>query len=205
MKVYITSSDGNKAIILSNIINSMGNAAILSEVQVRDHEDLVGDISEHLNYGFDVHVLISREPVEASLVANKTARIRAVICRTPADARRAHRARANVIIFDSAEFERGSIADIMGAWFSAKPTQGDPAEQQSQTYYQPAPKRGIGISSAGKSILGILGQHSGMVKSPRPYGEKRIPEAAPSPNDDAQKPKKGAGIVKNLKYIFGLD
>ena len=203
MKVYITSDERDKAKTLSNVINSTGNSAILSEEPVRTHEEMIDDVSEHLNYGFDVHVLISKEPVEASLVANKAPRIRAVICRTPADAKRARKARANVIIFDSAEFERGTVADIMGGWFSSRTEQ--PA-QDDAAYYPSAPRREIDISGIGKGLLGSLGIQRAEVKPPRERQEKRQTEPQGyAPEAEAQKPKKGAGVVKNIKYIFGLD
>jgi hypothetical protein len=169
----------------------------MSEVKSTDYSELIDDAVDNLGEGYDFTVLISKASAEACIAANKTSKLRAVVCKTQSDAMKARKAKANMIIIDAADLNKTSASSIMRGWFnsSSAPDDAD-AETDDQA---PAP------SSKGKGMFSMLHSGSGIVKGKsKPKAKAAQPAQDEEEDDDAEKPK-GGGIVNNLKYIFGIE
>jgi len=194
MKAYILSEDESHGIALANAINAAGSTAIIEEHESNSYVELIDKAAESLENGYDLIVLVSRKPLEANIVANKTTKLRAVVCRTQTDASKARKARANIIIMDDGEFSKTSASGIMRGWIGSAP------EPQSEE----DPAQSIGISEMGRSALGALSSRISMLKKSTHTRTRVERENSEDDEDDVRKPK-GGGIIKNIKYAFGLE
>ena len=199
MKAYILSEDESRGIALANVINAANNTAIMGESESKDASDLIDEAADNVSEGYDLIVLISKAPVEACIAANKTSKLRAVVCGSQSDAMKAKKAKANMIIIDVADVNKTTASGIMRGWFSSGSA---PAETE------PEPKaQGSAIGNIGKGALGILNSGAGILKGSgtrKPKADKKDDEEEEEDADDMKKPKNG-GIVANIKYMFGIE
>lgn len=198
MKAYILSEDESHGIALANIINTANHTAIMSEVASDSYSELIDEAVEGVDEGYDLTVLISKKPLEACIEANRTSKLRAVVCKTQSDAMKARRAKANVMIIDAGDFNKTTASSIMRGWFSAV---SEPVESEPETSEQKS-----GISSIGRSALGILNSGAVIIKgrgrqNARAEQETSVEEEE---TEDLKKPK-GKGVIKNIKYMFGIE
>jgi hypothetical protein len=195
MKVYVLSEDSPDGIALANAINSSSNTAIIGNPEDEEYLDLIDKAVDGLDDGYDISILITSKPIEANIKANRTSKLRAVVCRSQADAVGAKKARANLVILDANGFDESSVAGIMrGLASSSGPT--DEEDEPS--------KQGKSISEPFKSAIGVV--KSGILGGMK--GQKRQKNKEESKDekeeDDIKKPKNG-GIIENIKYTFGIE
>ena len=179
------------------MINAAGNTAIMNERGSDSYTDLIDKAVESIEYGYDFTVLVTRKPLEASIEANRTNKLRAVVCRSQEDASRARKARANLIIMDDDEFSKTAASGIMRGWLGSVP---------ESAYEEEEPEQSMGVTEMGRSVFGILNSGVSMLKRPsRPRAKaERESKAEDDEVEDIKKPK-GGGIIKNIKYVFGLE
>jgi ribose 5-phosphate isomerase RpiB len=194
MKAYILSEDESHGIALANAINAAGSTAIMEEHESNSYVELIDKAAESLENGYDLIVLVSRKPLEANIAANKTTKLRAVVCRTQTDASKARKARANIIIMDDGEFSKTSASGIMRGWAGSTPE--PPSEEE--------PEQSVGISEMGRSVLGALSSGLSVLKKSTSTKNRVERESSEDEEGDIRKPK-GGGIIKSLKYTFGLE
>ena len=182
------------------MINAAGSTAIMAERGSDSYTELIDKAAESLDYGYDLTFIVSKKPLEASIAANRTNKLRAVVCRTQADASKARRAKANIIIMDDEEFSKTSAASIMRGWLGSAP------EPSSEEPEEEGPGRGVGITEMGSSMSGMLEAGMGMIKKPFLNSKAKAKREEPVEEDeeDIKKPK-GGGIIKSLKYTFGIE
>lgn len=191
MKVYVTGDSDKYTIALSNVLNSTNNSAIMSEVKSNDYEDLVMDVAQNINNDFDVATMVSSNPIEANIEANKTGKLRAAVVRSVAEAKYARKAGVNLIILDAATFNKSDALNIIKSWLN---TSDDSRQDTSQ---QKMPKQKITIKESGNNVLSSFMPKDAMVKK-----QKRKPE--PQMQDDVDVPAPKEGIIKRIKYTFGI-
>ncbi len=194
-KAYILSENESHGIALANVVNAAGNTAIMEEHESESYTDLIDDAVESLGNDYDLTILVTRKPFEASIAANKTNKLRAVVCRTQADASKARQARANIVIMDDGEFTKTSASGIMRGWIGSAP---DSSEEEEE------PEKGISITEMGQSAISALNSKIGMIKKPSRQKARAKSESKDEDDDDIQKPK-GGGLIKNIKYMFGIE
>ncbi|MDE1869254.1 MAG: RpiB/LacA/LacB family sugar-phosphate isomerase [Candidatus Micrarchaeota archaeon] len=193
MKVYVTGDSSKHVVALANVLNYTNNVAIMSEVKSSDYEDLVEDVSESINKDFDIAAMVSENPIEASVKANKTGNLRAAVVRTVAEARYARRAGVNLLIFDAAGFNRNDALNIITGWLStASAPRGEPAVPRPE-------RRRASIRESGASVLASFMPDDAELRKPakRQMPAPRVREEMPS----GPAPK---GLLKKIKYTFGL-
>jgi ribose 5-phosphate isomerase RpiB len=193
-KAYILSENESHGIAMANAINAAGNTAIMAEHGSNDYTDLISQAAEGLNYGYDLTLLLTTKPLEASIAANKTNKLRAVVCNTQADASKARKARANIIIMDDDEFSKASATNIMRGWLGATP---ESSEEDNE------PEKSVGIAEAGKSAFGILSSSVSMLKKPT-RTKAKVEKEEVEEGEDIKRPK-GGGLIKQIKYTFGIE
>lgn len=192
MKVYVTGDSAKHVVALANVLNYTNNVAIMSEVKSSDYEDLVMDVSENINRDFDIAAMVSENPIEANVKANKTGNLRAAVVRNVAEAKYARKAVVNLLIFDAATFNRNDALNIISGWLST--TAASKTEMNA-----PRPERPrVSVREAGSNVLASFMPSESIAKRPakRPMPkmkEERMPEG-PAPK----------GILKKLKYTFGI-
>jgi ribose 5-phosphate isomerase RpiB len=193
-KAYILSENESHGIAMANAINAAGNTAIMAERGSDDYTDLIGQAAEGLDYGYDLTLLLTTKPLEANIAANKTNKLRAVVCSTQADASKARKARANIIIMDDDEFSKASAANIMRGWLGSTP---EPSDEEE-------PEQSMGIAEMGKSAFGVLNSGISVLKRPARAKAKAEKEEDEDEAEDMKKPK-GGGLIKQIKYTFCIE
>lgn len=191
MKIYVIGDDREAVVKLSNFVNSSGDTALMSENVPSNYTELVDDLLDDKNHDFDLTVAISKQPIEASIEADRDSKFRAVVCRNLQEAAKARKARTNVIVLDCNDLEDDDAANIVEAWVKAKPSSADEATTAKQT----------GHTDTAKHLFSFMDQKSVPKKRKIEHVEKEPEE---EPEEDLQKPK-GKGIIKNIKYTFGLE
>jgi ribose 5-phosphate isomerase RpiB len=185
--------------VLANVINAASQTAIMSEVASEDYSELIDEAVDSIGEGYDLVVLISKSPAEACIAANKTSRIRAVVCKTQSDAAKAKKARANLIIIDISDLTKTAASSIMKGWFGSG-TGSAPADEEPEDEKQES-----AIGNIGKGVLGALSSGAGAIKErSKPKAKAAKEEEEEEEEDDTKKPK-GGGIIKSIKYAFGIE
>ncbi|MGI0133867.1 MAG: RpiB/LacA/LacB family sugar-phosphate isomerase [Candidatus Micrarchaeaceae archaeon] len=194
MKVYVTGDSSKHVVALANVLNYTNNVAIMSEVRSSDYEDLVMDVSENINKDFDIAAMVSENPIEANVQANKTGNLRAAVVRTAAEARYARKASVNLLIFDAATFNRNDALNIIGSWLSTTAVaKGVPMAPQRPE------KQRVSIRESGVNVLASFMPNDASVKKPA-----KRPMPVPKVREEHASGQAPQGIIKKLKYTFGL-
>ena len=180
---------------MANIINAASHTAIMNELKTESYTDLIDAAVEYMSSGCDLAVLISKKPLEASIAANRTSKLRAVVCGDNVDAVKARKARANMIILDDSEFTKPVVSNILRGWFGATAEIGEEPELEANS---------IDIGKIGKSAISALNSSIGIIKGQSGKKPKEWDEETEEDEGDMKKPK-GKGIVKDIKYIFGIE
>ena len=202
MKVYVIGDDQEHAVRLCNFINSTGGTAILSEDVPSDYGELVDDMLEDKDSDFDLIVAISKHPIEVSIEANKSGKLRAVVCRNQQEAKMARKARTNVIVLDGSGLEEEEAGDIIEAWLGAAEQRSDEEEEA------PAAKPARHADEKLKRLFSFANQKPARKKrkpTERDEPEEREEEDDKDEEDEMPPKPKGKGFIKNLKYTFGVE
>jgi ribose 5-phosphate isomerase RpiB len=195
MKVYVLGDDRERVVRLSNFINSTGGTAIMSEHVPSDYSELVEDMLGGDNRDFDLIVAISKQPIETSIEANRSGKLRAVVCRNPKEAAMARKAHTNVIVLDRNDFEDEDAGDIVEAWLGA-PEQRATAEDAHAIRQNPI-RQG--------QHTNVLGQLFSFANQKTVRKKRRSAERTEEEDQDEIPKPKGKGIIKNIKYTFGIE
>lgn len=222
MKVYLASDQKELCIRLANIINRSGNTCIMSDEDSEDYMTLLKDVRSSMS-GYDISILISKEPMKASIEANRMGGIRATVCKDTEDAEAAIEAKSNLIILDSSKVyrmdTRSIIKSIEDSFESPAPKQKYAEEipapkkekvQQPQRIAIPAKSTGGGIGSMFGSIKGAFGKSdsekgSGMVKEKPVQKVVEKPAKVKMPEMAPLKKKGKGGFLGSLKDTFGVE
>jgi ribose 5-phosphate isomerase RpiB len=190
MKVYVLGDDRDRVVRLSNFINSTGGTAIMSEHVPADYNELVEDMLGGDNRDFDLTVAISKQPIETSIEANRSGKLRAVVCRDPQEAAMARKAHTNVIVLDRNGFEEEDAGDIVEAWLGA-------SEQRATAEDARAIKQ--------TRHTDMLGQLFSFANRKTARKKRKSTERIEDDDQDEIPKPKGKGIIKNIKYTFGIE
>ena len=221
MKVYLASDQKELCIRLANVINRSGNTCIMSDQDSEDYMDLLKDVRGSMS-GYDISILISKEPMRASIEANRMGGVRAAVCKDTEDAAAAIDAKSNLIILDASKVYR---MDTRGIVKSIEDSLESPAPKQKYVEEAPAPKKekvqqvqraepakstGGGVGGMFGSIKGALGM-SDSDKGGDKVKEKQVQKKAEKPvkakiPEEAPPKKKGrGGLMGSLKDTFGVE
>ncbi len=230
MKIYVASDQNQLGIKLANMINRSGNNCIISDEDSDNYADLVRDIKGSYT-AYDLTILITKDPHDAAIEANRVTGIRAAVCKDAEDAAAAISARSNLVVVDSAKFT-GNIRDILKSILDSYGTEQQPPAQQQTKQKLPAvqPKdelpMAVAGAAAGAGILGSLkgalgmGDSSNQPPQPPPQPQKsqakaptqpqppkvKAQQQKAQPQPPAPQKKKGkGGFFDSLKDTFGVD
>jgi ribose 5-phosphate isomerase RpiB len=227
VKVYLAAENKELGIRLANIINRGSGTCIISDMESSDYKALLKDIRNSME-DFDLSILISGSPQEASMDANRIGGVRAVVCKDLEDVSEAISAKANLIVLDSEKLSRidgRAMVEIFKNGFGVRESQPQKTTYtpQPQAYKQapvqqpqkkPQQSQAVqqDILSTGSNVIGGLKGILSMGKS----GGKETAAAKPSikkpeikvkqSQDDRQKQqKKKGGLFGSLKDTFGVE
>ena len=192
MKVYVLGDDRESVIRLSNFINSAGSTAIISETVSSDYTALVEDLLDDKGRHTDLAVVISKQPIEASIEANRSGKFRAVVCRNKREAAKARKAHANVIVLDRGDLEDDGGGDIIEGWLGAE-------ERGTEDEEVPEPKQANRPDTL-KHLFSFANR-----KPARKKRNNTEREEEEEPEDEEIPKPKGKGIIDNIKYTFGIE
>src|SRR5271157_5696746 len=130
MRVYVLGDNREHVVKLSNYINANFGTAIISERIASSYGELVDDILEYREADFDLIVIVSKQPIETSIEANRSGKLMAAVCRNPKEATMAKKASANVVVLDCNGFDNEYADEIVGAWIAAGE---GPKEEEHET------------------------------------------------------------------------
>jgi ribose 5-phosphate isomerase RpiB len=222
MKVYVAGDQKELCIRFANMINRSGNNCIISDEDSTDYRDLVRDIKDSYN-SYDLCILISSDPFDACIEANRISGLRAAVCKDIEDAASAISAKSNLVVIDAA---KARSADARAILKSVLDSYGMPAKQQ----YAEEPQRrekpiqvqpqkassGGGVGGMFSSIKGALGvgnsgdssdiepkrpKQQAQPPQPQKKVQQKVSEYAPQP----PKKKGKGGFLGSLKDTFGVD
>ena len=180
MKVYVLSENKEKEIAIANMMAKANHSPIISEVSSDDYNELIEDAIGNAKSGYDLMVMVSSDSVDACIEANKSGKLRALVCSTAEDAARARKAGVNLIIIDNSTTKTDSYNVIRG-WISGT------APAQKREY---AEKQQSSLSKIAK----MMPQKKEAEKEPKQEEEEDMPP-----------PKKESGIIGKIKYTFGVE
>ena len=221
MKIYVAGDQKELCIRFANMINRSGNNCIISDEDSADYRDLVKDIKDSYN-SYDLCILISSDPFDACIEANRISGLRAAVCKDIEDAAAAISAKSNLVVIDAS---KARSADARAILKSVLDSYGMPAKQQSvveapqkrekpaQVQPQKAPSGG-GVGGMFSSIKGAFGVgNSGDSSDIEPKKPKLQAPLQPQKKvvqqkqQDTQPPKKKGkgGFLGSLKDTFGVD
>ncbi|MDE1810423.1 MAG: RpiB/LacA/LacB family sugar-phosphate isomerase [Candidatus Micrarchaeota archaeon] len=180
MKIYLISDNKDKEIALANAIAKANHSPIMSELSTDDYKEMVDEAIDNAKSGYDLMVMVSSDSVDACIEANKSGKLRALVCSTAEDAARARKAGVNLIIIDNSTTKTDSYNVIRG-WM------GGTAPAQKKEYVE---KQQSSLSK----ITKIMPQKKEAEKEPEPEEEEDMPP-----------PKKETGIIGKIKYTFGVE
>ena len=226
MKVYLAAENKELGIRLANIINRGSGRCIISDMESDDYKALLKDIKNSMEY-FDLSILISGSPQEASMDANRINGIRAVVCKDLEDVSGAVSAKANLIVLDAAKLSRidgNAMVEIFKSGLGSKESQPQkasymPAQAYKQMPVQPPQKKPVQVQTAQQdstsAVSNVIGGLKGIlnagkssnkeVASSKPIIKKPEIKTKPAQQDERQKEKKKGGIFGSLKDTFGVD
>lgn len=183
MKIYVLSENKEKEIAISNMLAKANHSPIISEVSSDDYNELIEDAIDNAKSGYELMVMVSSDSVDACIEANKSGKLRALVCSTAEDAARARKAGVNLIIIDNSATKTDSYNVIRGWLGSAA---------------GPAPKREYAEKQSSLSKITRI--------MPQRKEKEKEAEKEPEPEEEEMEPpKKGTGIIGKIKYTFGVE
>lgn len=221
MKVYVAAEQKDLGIRIANMLNRSGSTCIISDEPSGDYRVLLSDIKGAIQ-GFNAAILISKAPLDAAIEANRMGGIRATVCKDMEDVGGALRARANLIIFDSAKvykmdtrsmlksiqdyFDNGDAGQVQS---ERRMTQAAPARMPPVKEPQQKPLGGGNLLGSMKNMFGVGGgSGTPAQKMPKVEMPKRKPvEKEPQKSEEMLPPKKRGkgGLFGSLKDTFGVE
>ncbi|HVC58477.1 MAG TPA: hypothetical protein VND15_03315 [Candidatus Acidoferrales bacterium] len=183
MKIYLISDNKAMEIAMANAIAKANHSPIMSELSYGDYNDMIDEAIDNLKSGYDLMLMFASDSINACIEANKTGKLRAVVCSTQEDAARAKKAGVNLVIIDGDANKTEAYGVIRGL-LSATVQQSPKKEAEKQ---QPASKPLFKMP---------------MQRRQQAEEEEEEPEEE---EDEGTPPKKESGIVGKIKYHFGLD
>lgn len=215
MKVYLASDQKELYIRIANIISRSGSTCIMSDEDSDDYMALLKDVRSSMS-GYDISILISKEPMKASIEANRMGGVRAAVCKDTEDAQAAIEAKSNLIILDATKVyrmdTRGIVRSIEDSLESPEPKQKyieeapAPKKEKVQQAQRDAPTRseGRGVGNVFGSIRGALGM--GDSEKEKPMQKKfEKPIKVKVPDEPAPRKKGKGGFLGSLKDTFGVE
>ena len=190
MRIYVISDDKHHSIVLSNLISNSNNRATISESKGSDNEQFVDELLDNLDE-FDVSMLVSKKPIEASIEANKTDKLKAAVCKDLSDAENAAKAGVNVIILDGNRFTKSYAGEVLRGWLSSGGEEAIDAETEPEEQHTGVKKIGSGIFKS--------------ISMNRKHTKKESEHEYEDEEDEEKEHKPKKGIIKNIKYMFGLE
>ena len=181
MRIYVISDNKDKEIALANAVAKAGNSPIMSELSGDDYTEMIDEAIDNSKSGYDMVVMLSADSVDACIEANKTGKLRAIVCSTAEDAAKARRAGVNLVVIDSSS-TKAEIANVARGIMSSPAAAVQPM-QKKEPIERPAPKP----------------MFSGIMKKKE---QKQKEEAQ---EEDEPAPPKEGGIMSKIKYTFGLE
>ena len=185
MRIYVISDNKDKEIALANAIAKANHSPIMSELSSDDYNEMIDEAIDNAKSGYDIMVMLSADSVDACIEANKTGKLRAIVCSTAEDAAKARRAGVNLVVIDSSS-TRADIGNVARGILSPATASAQPA-QKRELVEKPAPKPMFG---------GVMKK-----KEQRPKEEPEEEEE----EEEEPAPPKGGGIIGKIKYTFGLE
>ncbi|HUY70520.1 MAG TPA: hypothetical protein VMV00_03055 [Candidatus Baltobacteraceae bacterium] len=185
MKIYLISENKDMEIAMANAISKANHSPIMSELSYGDYNDMIDEAIDNVKSGYDLMLMFASDSINACIEANKTGKLRAVVCSTQEDAARAKKAGVNLVIIDGDANKTEAYGVIRGLLSATaqQPTKKEPEKQQPAAkplFKMPQMQRGQRV-------------------------EEEEGEEPEEEEDDAPPPKKEDGIVGKIKYHFGLD
>src|SRR5579864_597625 len=106
MRIYVFGDDRDVSIELANRLNESGVSAIIG-----NNSD-IAHIASKVGRDFDYAIMISDNPIEASIAANKEPKIKAAVCYSQKIIKNALNSRVNMLILDQNTVDAIDIEDI---------------------------------------------------------------------------------------------
>ena len=218
MKIYVAGDQKELCIRFANMINRSGNNCIISDEDSGDYRDLVKDIKDSYS-SYDLCILISGDPFDACIEANRVSGLRAAVCKDIEDAAAAISAKSNLVVIDAS---RARSADARAILKSVLDSYGMPAKQQEVEEAQRREKpvqaqqlqktpSGGGMFSSIKGAIGVGRADDSDIEPKKPKIQIQQPQpqkkVAQQKQQEAQPPKKKGkgGFLGSLKDTFGVD
>ena len=203
MRVYLASEGRGPGIKLANIINSSGSTCIIGDVDSDDYRALIKGIRDSAD-DFDLSILVSRNPMAAAMEANRTAGLRASVCKDPEDAAEAMEAKANLIVLDEAKLGKEGIQGILESCDSAMGGGKQHARPERAEAHKEKGQRRWGFADSVKGMFGASDDYVGRehVQNKREETRKERDEE-PEPRE--RRKRGSGGMLDSLKDTFGIE
>ncbi len=118
MRAYIMSEAPEGAISVSNVVSASGSTPIISNRRAKGYRDMLDEIAAQAG-SFDMFFMVTSDPINASIEANKRPGLRAYFCDSQRYVNMSRDAGANVIILDLRTVSRPEYASIISGIVSS--------------------------------------------------------------------------------------
>ncbi len=201
MKIFLAAEDRTMGIKLANSINKSGSTCILGDEETSDRDTLLQEVKEEYS-AYDMSILVSGEPLEATMEANKVGGLRAAACKDVSGIADAMEAKCNLLILDANRLRGINTQDMlktMDDYLSGKKKK--PAAQETLVKSE-SKSQGSGMMG---SLKGAFGMGEQTVQE-KPKERAKVQEKA-KPKDEEYKPRRKGkgGFFNSLKDTFGVD
>jgi hypothetical protein len=189
MKVYVFGGDRDTCIELANQLNDSGVTALIGKI-----DDDPREVSGKIGRGVDAAIMLSNDPIKASVQANRDPKIRAAVCYNQKSLKAAAGEDVNMFILEPDSLERLDFSAI-----SSAPSPQAERTPPPQRFQERPAKEPIRPPAAVAQAPRFKPQ-----PPPKPEQKKMVKDISDEEDDDAPRSPK-SGIKGKLRDIFGIE
>lgn len=200
MRAYIMSESPEGAISVSNAVSSSGSTPIISNRRAKGYMEMLDEIASQAG-SYDLFFMVTSDPVNASIDANKRPGIRAYFCDNQKYVSMSRDAGANVIIFDLRTVGRPEYTDIISSIVSTSiPSRAATGIQKIIPFGKQTAQAGPAYTQPQQAKT----QKRAVIDpKPKTKGREKEPEEEPEPSTPSQKQR--TGLFGKLKDSLGIE
>ncbi len=188
MRVYVFGGEKDELIELANSLNESGATALIGK-----DGDTLSDVASKIGRSFDCAIMVTEDPIKASVQANRDSKLRAAPCYDQKALKASVAEDINLFILEPSASKRLDVSVISGG-ASRAPERAPMREDE-----------GIGHGIL-KAVSSAMPQPKPQKEAERPRPSKKEQKRAPPEEEEPpRKSRHDEGMKGRLKDIFGIE
>ncbi len=207
MRTYILAESPEAAISVSNIVSASGATPIISNKRARSYREMLDEIAAQQD-AYDLYFMVTADPVNASIDANKRHGMRAYFCDSQRYVAASRDAGTNVVVLDIRTVSRPEYSSIISGFAGSSSMPGKAASavsgiqkiipfRQAQQPQQQSQQQPSQQSQKAQKRMIIEAKQKG---KPKGGDEDYAPQQPKGPS-----PRPKSGLFGKLKDSLGIE